>query len=292
MKKLFYIITFLLCFSLCSCGSTDTPKSAELSEKYNFYEKSVDTIRKGCNVTAEEADEIFLILVNNCDISDLINYVFVNYDGTFSVWSSGIKYTMTLENGIVSTVFTTRWFTDVQLYPESEDNAEFAKENITSDEVEDIESEKYNSLSQLKLDELQQLYLDFDTSMSYSDALEYIQNTGLPYSEEKYNGSRRFQVALKEGCTAQKYMKESGPYIIIDYVYAKGENSINDDKTKYSFGTCVYNPIVGPSLIIHNTGYYFDISESGTYIKQGGDTLDELTNLSKEEQLLYYFNNQ
>lgn len=168
------------------------------------------------------------------------------------------------------------------------------KPDTTLDNAEQsdlTESKKYTSISQIKLDELQQLYLDFDPSMSYSDALEYIQSTGLPYSEEKYNGSRVFQIALTDGCTVQQYMKESGPYITISYEYAEGENSINDDKAKYSFGTCVYN-IDDFSLIVHNMGYYFDISASGTYISKNGNTLDELTNLSKEDQLLYYFNDR
>lgn len=128
--------------------------------------------------------------------------------------------------------------------------------------------------------------------MSYLEALEYIQNTELPYSVEKYNGYRTFQIAFTEGCTAQKYKKESGSYLTIIYRYAKGENSINDDFSKYSFGTCVYVSTSGISLITHDIGYYFDIYSKGTYIKQGGNTIDNLTNLNKEEQLLYYFNNQ
>lgn len=306
MRKMHYTIILFLCICFCSCSNlvdTDTPKSTELSEKYEFYEKSVANIRNGCQVTPEEADEIFLVLVNDCGVSALINYGSENNDGSFTMWSSGQKYTITLEDNIVSTVSTMDFLTEVQLYPKEEllgeNNTEestvtnqletTALSNIEKKSGENI---SYDSLTQINLDALQQLYLNFDSTLSYSDALEYIQNTGLPYSEEKYNGSRQFQIALSEGCTAQKYMKESCPYIKVIYEYVESENSANDDFSKYTFGTCIYNSGTSFSLIVHNTGHYFDISSSGTYIKKDGNTLNELTDLSKEEQLLYYFNNQ
>ena len=77
------IFSFWFIITLNACGifvNTATSKSTELSEKYNFYEKSVNNIRTNCNVTPEQADEIFLVLVDNCGVSDLINYVFKNND--------------------------------------------------------------------------------------------------------------------------------------------------------------------------------------------------------------------
>ena len=71
MKRILLLLSVLLCLSLCSCGvfvDTDTPKSAELSNEYDFYENSVASIRGACNVSPEEADEIFIILVNNCGV--------------------------------------------------------------------------------------------------------------------------------------------------------------------------------------------------------------------------------
>lgn len=295
MQKLkpLILLTVLLPL-LSSCGifvDLDTPKSSELSKEYEYYQDSVNTIRSSMGTTPEEADEIFIVLVSECGVDKNIGSIYKNNrsdDTYYTVYYdfNSLDVYLSADN-IVSKVLKS----DKEIYP-SNDVSEASKQAETlTESMEEVESKKYSSISQLELDELQQLYLDFDSSMSYSDALEYIQNTGLPYSEEKYNGSRQFQVALTEGCTAQKYMKESGPYIIISYEYAKGENSINDDKAKYSFGSCVYN-VGGFSFIVHNIGYYFDISTSGTYIKQGGNTLDELNNLSKEEQLLYYFNNQ
>lgn len=138
MKNKTVFIALFFCFLLLtSCGdSPSSEKSAELSEKYDFYKESADTIRKGCDVTSEEADDIFIILVEECGVSDLINYVSNNYDGTFSIWSSGTKYTVALDNGIVSTVFTRSWFSDVQLYPENESSLEYSEEDNTAEETE------------------------------------------------------------------------------------------------------------------------------------------------------------
>lgn len=135
--KTVFISLFLCLLLLTGCGgSPASEKSVELSEKYDFYKDSADNIRRGCDVTSEEADDIFIILVNECGVSDLINYVSNNNDGTFSIWSSGTKYTVTLDNGIVSTVFTRSWFSDVQLYPKDESNLEYADEDSVSDVAE------------------------------------------------------------------------------------------------------------------------------------------------------------
>lgn len=148
MKK-YVFISILLCFFLCSCSilaDTNTPKSAELSEKYDFYEKSVTNIRKTCHVTPEEADEIFLVLVNDCGVSDLVNYVFKNSDGTFAMWSSGQEYTVVLEDNVVSTVSTTDFLKKVQLYPKEEpdipdDNSDVEKSKASDTENNSTPSE-------------------------------------------------------------------------------------------------------------------------------------------------------
>lgn len=136
MKKICSVAILILCLSLCSCGTSadaNTPKSAELSEKYDFYKESVKSIRNGCHVTPEEADEIFLILVDKCGMTDLINNVYEQYDGSFSISTSEKNYTVTLENSVVSTVTTPHWFSNVQLYPEDESNLEYAEEDSAAD---------------------------------------------------------------------------------------------------------------------------------------------------------------
>lgn len=66
MKKrlLSLAVAAALAFGLTGCVDTNTPKSAELSEQYDFYTDSVTKIRTGMNITPEQADEVFLVLVS------------------------------------------------------------------------------------------------------------------------------------------------------------------------------------------------------------------------------------
>ncbi len=150
-----------------------------------------------------------------------------------------------------------------------------------------------NLLSDYTLDELQNLYLAINPDITYSDALQLVKDSGLFYSEEKYNGSRELQVAFTDECTAQKYKKESGDYLQISFDYPSGENSSNDDLSKYTLSTCIYCPETGPTLISLSSGHYFSYSEPGNYIDDY-ENKDEVAGLpetiTKEEQLVYYFN--
>lgn len=272
-----------MAFLLNGCGSSTSEKYNELSLQYEYYQESIKNIQKNMEVDPAQADDIFLTLVD-CGISDTINYVFRNNDNTFAVWSSGEKYSVVLDNGVVSSVFNNDFPESVQLYPKIADTETKDSQKTLSDNTKtENEPVIYDSLSQVQIDKLQQLYLDFNSSFSYTEASEYISNVGLPYSEVKYNGSRAFQIAFTDGCTDQKYKKESGPYIIINYEYAKDENSNNDDFEKYSFSSCQYFP-----------DSYFSYAEykESTCISRLGSILEEYSNLTKEEQLLHFFNNQ
>lgn len=173
----------------------------------------------------------------------------------------------------------------------NEDNQEINTLQIESSTTESLSvKESTPSAFVLEYDELQQLYLDLNSDMSYSEMIELVKNTELPYSEQKYNGSRCVQVAFTEDCTSQKYKKESGDYLKIIYNYSKGENSINDILEKYTFGTCIYCPSDSQlELINHVSGHYFSYSEAGNYITKLGNNLELNKNISKEEQLDYYF---
>ena len=128
MKKLCFIAALLLCFSLCSCGvlvDTNTPKSAELSEKYSFYENSVASIRGGCNVSPEEADEIFLVLVNDCGVDKEVT-VTPYANAPYSVKYGSKTLSMTLDGSTVSEVFDG----ESQIYPASAVYTPTPEENI------------------------------------------------------------------------------------------------------------------------------------------------------------------
>ena len=57
-----------------SAGVSSKSKSDELKEKYNFYEKTVKEIIKKMEVTQEQADEIFIILVD-CGLNQEPTYI-------------------------------------------------------------------------------------------------------------------------------------------------------------------------------------------------------------------------
>ena len=101
-----------LFFSACA---SDVEYSSELSQQYSYYQNSVDKLRSEMGVSAEEADDIFLILTD-CGVDDELTYVFKNNDGTFAIWSSVKNYTVSLDNNKVSTVC----LNNEQLYPEPE----------------------------------------------------------------------------------------------------------------------------------------------------------------------------
>lgn len=143
----------------------------------------------------------------------------------------------------------------------------------------------------LQYDALQQLYLDIDSNMSYKKMLKLVKSTNLPYSVEKYNGSRCIQVAFTKECTDQtRFRTVSGDYLTISYKYPNDENSANDVLSKYIFGTCAYYPNDSDlELIEHCYGYYFSYFEAGNYINDFGKDLGLDKSMSKEEQLKYYF---
>lgn len=135
MKRLLLLFTLSLCFLLCSCGAlvdTNTTKSSELSQKYNFYSNSVSSIRGACKVSPEEADEIFLVLVDKCGADKEItvtSYVNAPYSVKF-----GLKnLSMTLDAGVVSSVLDG----EKQIYPVEETAASESTET-TSDNIPEI----------------------------------------------------------------------------------------------------------------------------------------------------------
>ena len=77
----------------------------------------------------------------------------------------------------------------------------------------------------------------------------------------------------------------------ISFNYVEGENSSNDVLSKYSLSSCIYCPESGPTLISLSDGHYFSYNEPGNYIEdyKNKDTVDISGDMTKEEQLVYYF---
>lgn len=131
------------------------------------------------------------------------------------------------------------------------------------------------------LDGLQQLYTKIDSTFSYTEMIETISSSGLPYSEEKYNGSRMVQVSFTEAGTAQNYNDSGEDYLQISYDYPKDENSANDEIEKYTFAECSYVQDAGFTLNFTPNEYYF--SDLGNKIVK-----TEIDN--QIDQLNYYLN--
>ena len=114
MKKriLFLVAALALLLSACG-GSPSSAMAEELSAKYDFYEKSAENIKKGFDVSADDADQVFLALVD-CGISSEMGYITKNADGSFKVYASGTDYTVSMDGNTVSSVF----LGEDQLYPE------------------------------------------------------------------------------------------------------------------------------------------------------------------------------
>ena len=213
--------------------------------------------------------------------------------GIFLLWK--YKHFSTRLNVLFS-VMSSLFFITLLVVPPEVDNSDNDTSQYTTS-VSDIPvqdtSKPLPSASSYEYDALQHLYLDLDPNMSYSDMLDLVRSTELPYSEEKYNGSRKVQVAFTKGCTVQRHKKESGDYLEIIYEYPDSENNADDVLDKYAFGTCAYVPSGSDlCLICHVSGSYFSYSEPGNYISKLGNALNLDNGMSKKEQLDYYFNNK
>ena len=163
MKKLCFIAALLLCFSLCACGvlvDTDTPKSAELSGKYSFYENSVASIRGGCNVSPEEADEIFLVLVNDCGVDKEVT-VTPYANAPYSVKYGSKTLSMTLDGGTVSEVFDG----DKQIFPAAPADTSSPEESSSPEETEAPADSEEESTA----DTPEDFVFDFSSDMAFGE---------------------------------------------------------------------------------------------------------------------------
>lgn len=169
-------------------------------------------------------------------------------------------------------------------------STENATESIT--ESNSIENTTETTIEE-NYDELQKLFLSINENMTYSEALESVISTGLPYTEEKYTGSRIIQVAFTENNTVQSYATIDGDYLEIIYEYPNDENSLNDEIEKYALGTLAYTPYKSNlRLISHYAGYYFSYYEKGNYISKLGTNVEIDNSISKKELLDYYIKNK
>lgn len=84
MKRFLSILAAAaLAVGLCSCSTADTRTENfdKYSAEYPYYEKSVDHIRQATGLTAQQSEDAFLILVQNCGVDSEITMVSEDGDG-------------------------------------------------------------------------------------------------------------------------------------------------------------------------------------------------------------------
>lgn len=105
------------------------------------------------------------------------------------------------------------------------------------------------SFAERSYDELQSLFLNVDFDSTYENVKKMIDDTGLPYTEQEYNGSKglgkeiKICIAYTQGAALQRYadsgdrlditfQKDSGKLMTMEYVPEHG----NTAALVYSFG--------------------------------------------------------
>ena len=108
MKKLLsLILVAALVLSLAGCGDVlvdlETPKSAELSAKYDFYSDSMNTTRNRMGITPEQADEVFLALIDS-GLDGKVTLVTKKDDGYKVSWGANSLEVVMNDDGTVSEI--------------------------------------------------------------------------------------------------------------------------------------------------------------------------------------------
>lgn len=108
MKKLFSLILVVaLVLSLAACGDVlvdlETPKSAELSAQYDFYSDSMNTIRNRMGITPEQADDVFIALIDS-GLDGKITLITKKDDGYKVSWGANSLEVVMNDDGTVSEI--------------------------------------------------------------------------------------------------------------------------------------------------------------------------------------------
>lgn len=247
-------VALALSLSACSAEEVSTAKSNELKAQYSFYEKSVKEIRGKMNVTSEQADEIFLVLVNDCGLDGAIRSIYTTDKGaTYSYYWEGSAKTqkMTVENGVVTEV---RYLYEV-LYPsEDVDNSEDSSE--TQEPSNDSIFDKIINSSDLpqyygSLKEAKKFGKRFESGIvSFDGYLSFVQDkTVLSFEGTRSDKINNVEFYFKNADSspsfeeAQKVMNMFLPFDIIDKYYdePKQEMYTPKDANESSFITTCYS---------------------------------------------------
>ncbi|HGG0416070.1 TPA: hypothetical protein ACJFE8_000820 [Clostridium sporogenes] len=169
-------------------------------------------------------------------------------------------------------------------------NTNSKKNNSTSNAVSNT-----NSTKDIKYDNLQKLYLNINSNMPYSEALEKVKNTNLPYNETIHNTtdgnkSKTITIAFTEGATYEHHA-DPGDCIDINFEECKENDTYLFNYIEY------YNMKKGITIFEYKKGVYWEFmdgKDAGLYINNHKNTSGNkeekyIKASSKEEQLKYIY---
>ncbi|MDF1495470.1 hypothetical protein [Caproiciproducens sp. CPB-2] len=143
MKKFVLLcIGFLLVFSLSGCGGSlvdlNTPKSEQLSSKYDFYGDSMNNIRSTMGITPEQADEVFILLADNGLDGKVTSIIKNEQSGEpyYNVNWTGNTYRVFLSDGAVSKIEDSKTSKVIYPAPESSGPESSSAESETASTLE------------------------------------------------------------------------------------------------------------------------------------------------------------
>ena len=213
----------------------------------------------------------------------------------------GIPFTIGLIHGLTGTESKSEKVVAEKKVEEEAKNEQEASNNQKKESIAKVESKKNEDSSKIakeevSYDQLESLYLKINEKMSYEEILKIVEETGLPFTEVEYNGSKKIKVAFTEGVAKQRYA-DSGDNLEISFD--------QESDRKYAFGTLEYfNNDKFVTIFQYEGGTYWDfyncqdkgyfindIDNKGNYEMTFNNGKKKKTKYikanSKEEQLRY-----
>ena len=163
-----------------------------------------------------------------------------------------------------------------------------AKEKDAQEQKEKVKEKP--KPSNVKYDALQQLYLDINKDLSYEEILNIVKKSKLPYTDQKYNGSRKIKVAYTDKVALQRYADEEDN-VEISFDLDKKTNELSFSTLEY------FNHKKFITIFDYESGTYLDFrngKDKGLYINNYNNIMANkaekyIKSDSKKNQLKYVF---
>ena len=203
-KLLLVFMSCTLLFTFVGCSSTDTKTDVSASEEaedalsgklrksYDFYDDSIEEIKKNMELDTEKANAVFETLIE-IGLDDKITYCF-SEDEYFKVWWGLKKVNVYLSGGVVEKILEG----DTQIYPPSNkkdttDNSTVAKSN-TSAKVDEIILQAKNDAENIS---------ENDLNAKWNEAFKYLKD----HQNNFYESNEVMENAMYYGAFIYEYIE-------------------------------------------------------------------------------------